>query len=589
MFRRHVILFELSYKLLAAAVIYPLLFFLVNIGMKLAGISYLTNEYILRTIVSPYIIGIIIVIAVAVVFYCTYELSFILSSYEYKRKNARVTFYANVVIAFYKLKDCIKPANILIMLYYIFSIIAVNVAVLCNLIFIQTTRNLFKIHILNGHWYILAGLIAALIVVYTFVFLGIYSFHMFFLEDKSSKQAYKESMKMVLKNPVRTIGSIVLYNVVILGLIGIMYGLISVILVVGVKLLDMAYMGSAVYLSLLRSVRYIIKVFLCCVAVPLAFLVITRNYYKIRNCDKIDLPLIYVKERNKKFHRLAYLLIVTFSIISVLVNVIETFNNNPFEKIAIFHETQITAHRGASLDAPENTMAAFKKAIEEMADTIELDVQLTLDNELVIMHDETALRTTGVDKRISSMTLAEVKKLDAGSWFSDEYAGERVPTLQEVLELCEGKAKVNIEIKANSNGLAVARKVAEIVKEKEAQNWCVVTSFDHTALQKVKECNKDIRVGYILSVAYGSFYEMDDVDFFSINASFLTKRTVDAIHNAGKEVYAWTVNSEDAIRNLTNKGVDSIITDNTILAIETVYSRDTSETVLNMLKYVFNQ
>ncbi|MDO5402156.1 MAG: glycerophosphodiester phosphodiesterase family protein, partial [Eubacteriales bacterium] len=73
------------------------------------------------------------------------------------------------------------------------------------------------------------------------------------------------------------------------------------------------------------------------------------------------------------------------------------------------------------------------------------------------------------------------------------------------------------------------------------------------------------------------------------NASFLTKRIVDAIHKSGKEVYAWTVNGEEAIRNLTNKGVDSIITDNPILAIETVYSRNTSETVLNMLKYVFNQ
>ena len=82
---------------------------------------------------------------------------------------------------------------------------------------------------------------------------------------------------------------------------------------------------------------------------------------------------------------------------------------------------------------------------------------------------------------------------------------------------------------------------------------------------------------------------MEDVDFFSMNASFLTKRTVDAIHNSGKQVYAWTVNNEDAIRNLTNNGVDNIITDNPVLAAETVYSRNTSETMLNMLKYVFNQ
>ena len=81
---------------------------------------------------------------------------------------------------------------------------------------------------------------------------------------------------------------------------------------------------------------------------------------------------------------------------------------------------------------------------------------------------------------------------------------------------------------------------------------------------------------------------MDDVDFFSINASFLTKRTVDAIHKSGKMVFAWTVNNETSIKNLTNKGVDNIITDEPVLAREVIYSRDTSETLINMIKYVFN-
>ena len=117
---------------------------------------------------------------------------------------------------------------------------------------------------------------------------------------------------------------------------------------------------------------------------------------------------------------------------------------------------------------------------------------------------------------------------------------------------------------------------------------CVITSFDYKAIKKSKQCNEDIQVGYILSVAYGDFYEMDDVDFFSINASFLTKRTVDAIHKSGKMVFAWTVNNETSIKNLTNKGVDIIITDEPVLAREVIYSRDTSETLINMIKYVFN-
>ena len=107
--------------------------------------------------------------------------------------------------------------------------------------------------------------------------------------------------------------------------------------------------------------------------------------------------------------------------------------------------------------------------------------------------------------------------------------------------------------------------------------------------KKIKEYDENIKTGYILSVAYGTFYNTDEVDFFSMNASFLSKRLIDAIHKSGKEVYAWTVNNEISIKNLSNKGVDNIITDEYVIAKETVLSRDTAETLVNMARYVFNR
>ena len=180
-------------------------------------------------------------------------------------------------------------------------------------------------------------------------------------------------------------------------------------------------------------------------------------------------------------------------------------------------------------------------------------------------------------------------ELDAGYWYSEEYKGEKVPTLEEVLQLAKGKIKLNIEIKTADNSDEVAKKVVKLIQKYSMQDSCVITSFDYSALQAVRSYDEDIEVGYILSVAYGKFYEIDDVDFFSVNASFLTKRVVDAIHNSGKQVYAWTVNNDASIKNLTNKGVDNIITDKPVTAREVIYSRDTSETLINMIKYVFNQ
>ena len=105
---------------------------------------------------------------------------------------------------------------------------------------------------------------------------------------------------------------------------------------------------------------------------------------------------------------------VVLSVVLDVLYVVFTFNSNPFERVAIFHETQITAHRGASKEAPENTLAAFQRAIDEMADYIELDVQMTKDGYIVVMHDTSAYRTTGVSKNITDMTYYEVRNLDAG-------------------------------------------------------------------------------------------------------------------------------------------------------------------------------
>ena len=282
-------------------------------------------------------------------------------------------------------------------------------------------------------------------------------------------------------------------------------------------------------------------------------------------------------------------IIIAVASIADIVYLVMTFNNNPFENVAIFHETKVIAHRGASYDAPENTMASFQKAIDDMADYIELDVQLTSNGEVVVMHDSNVMRTTGYDGELVNMSYKDIKSLDAGSWFSEEYEGEKVPALEEVLELCQGKIKLNIELKPAGNEDKLARNTVRLIEKYHMENDCIITSFSNSALMEVKAYNSNIKVGYILSVAYGDFYDMKDIDFFSVNAAFLSKRTIDAIHNSGKQVYAWTVNNKDSIKSLTNKGVDGIITDKPVLARETIYSRDTSDTIVNMIRYVFNQ
>ena len=586
---RQVWIFEFAYKLVAFAVLFPIVLLAINSLMKIAGISYLTNEYIQRVITHPIVIIAIFIAICAFVFYCTYDMTYLSVWFETKRTSCN----ASIVDIFYNsykvFRRVFKPKHIVLSIFYFISILASNVTVLFNILYSETNTNLIKMYVLRNHWYIKAAVILVFVIMYAVVIPGIYSMNICMMEGLRFREAYKKSARMVKKHPVGTISALVVYNLFILAIIGITYVLISVFLVAGVKLLNMAYLGNAIFLSALRTERFIIKCILVCVAIPLSFSAITHMYYRYTDIDDITFEFIDIQEGPARRRRIAYAVIMVAALVADACYLLISFNNNPFENVAIFHETKVMAHRGASTEAPENTMAAFQKAIDDMADYIELDVQLTNNGEVIVMHDSNAYRTTGVDANIVNMTYKEVKTLDAGSWFSDEYVGENVPSLKEVLELTQGKIKLNIELKPADNGTALAKNTVRIIEKYNMVNDCVITSFSESALKAVKTYNQEIKVGYILSAAYGDFYDMKNVDFFSVNAAFLSKRTIDAIHNSGKRVYAWTVNNKESIKNLTNKGVDGIITDNPVLARETIYSRDTSETIVNMIRYVFNQ
>lgn len=587
--KRHILLFEFAYKLLAVAVFYPVIICMIRLCMKISGISYLTNEYIVKMFTNPVIIICCFLGIIGFVIYCIYEMAYLAVCFETKRKGNNASIIDNIYNAFLQLKKLIRIQNIPLFLFYFISIVFINVTVVCNLVFSETVKNLIKSIVRSNRYMIYIAVIIVVAFLYYWVLNGIFSFNIYIAEGKKFIASYKKSSAIFKKNKIRVIRTVVLYNLALLVAIYVFYIVISLFLIAGVKLLDLAYMGSALYLSVLRMLRSGVRLFLVFISIPCSFSMISYMYYKYVDKSVITFEFVDIDEGSARINRIAYSLVLSLSVVIDVLYIVFTFNSNPFERVAIFHDTQITAHRGASKEAPENTLAAFSRAIDDMADYIELDVQMTSDGYIVVMHDTSAYRTTGVVKNISDMTYEEVRSLDAGYWFSEKYKGEKVPSFEEVLNLAKGKVKLNVEIKSSSESETVAKKVVKLIQKYSMQDECVITSFDYDALIAVKNIDKDIQTGYILSVAYGKFYENDGVDFFSVNASFLTKRIVDAIHNTGKQVYAWTVNNDTSIKNLANKGIDNIITDVPVTAREVIYSRDTSETLINMIKYVFNK
>jgi glycerophosphoryl diester phosphodiesterase len=221
----------------------------------------------------------------------------------------------------------------------------------------------------------------------------------------------------------------------------------------------------------------------------------------------------------------------------------------------------VSGHRGASGLAPENTMAAVRKAMQLGATMTEIDVHLTKDGHVVLMHDDSLHRTTNGRGLVAEKTVDEIKKMDAGSWFDKAYAGEPVPTLDEVMDLVRGKMKLNIEIKISGLEPDIAERTIAVIHENEFSDQCVITSFDRATIEKVKVLAPDIRTGWIFSKIpgpeiFGGTWEVLSVNYKSVTPEFMEKARA-----ANKQVYVWTVNKPAIMKRMIQLGVDAILTD----------------------------
>ena len=223
--------------------------------------------------------------------------------------------------------------------------------------------------------------------------------------------------------------------------------------------------------------------------------------------------------------------------------------------------TLCCAHRGASGLAPENTLAAIEKAIDLGADMVEIDVQQTADNQLAVFHDTDLGRTSSGSGPLWQKTLAELKTLDAGSWFAPEFAGEPVPALEDVLDSCRGRLALNIEMMMHGRERNIVDWVIDAIHDTNSDAHCLVTSFDHEAALAVKRRAPGLRTGLILGPGaipadvFDSPADALSVADVHVNEDFLTRARA-----AGKAVHVWTVDDPSRMKELITLGVEAIIT-----------------------------
>ncbi|MFQ5834170.1 MAG: glycerophosphodiester phosphodiesterase [Candidatus Thorarchaeota archaeon] len=222
----------------------------------------------------------------------------------------------------------------------------------------------------------------------------------------------------------------------------------------------------------------------------------------------------------------------------------------------------VIGHRGAPVDAPENTMLSFQRAIQVGADMIELDIRETTDGHLICLHDEDVSRTTDGEGTVSELTLTEVRSLDAGQ-------GEKIPLLEEVLDFAKGRISVNMDLKV----FDYEEQILRLVEKRGMVGTVIASSFYQMTLEAMRELSTEIRTAILVEHdASDSVRDAIRIEANAINPKFniLTDEIIHETHGAGLSVFPWTVNSEESMTSLLKREVDGLITDDPAKAVQIV-------------------
>ena len=238
----------------------------------------------------------------------------------------------------------------------------------------------------------------------------------------------------------------------------------------------------------------------------------------------------------------------------------------------IVESVKVTAHRGSSARAPENTLSAVRQAITDGADFAEIDVQTTADGEVVVLHDGDLMRMAGDSRRLRDLTLSQAKELDVGEKFNAEFVGERIPTLAEVIRLSRGRIQLNIELKYNWPDPSLAEKIVEVLRQEAFLTNCIITSLDTAELAKVQRLAPELKVGQIVTASVGNVTRLPG-QILSVDRRAATRPFIQQARTAGKEVHVWTLNQAADMLLMIERGANNLITDHPDVAVRVLRER----------------
>ncbi len=554
--------FEILYGILSFAVGYPVIKFFLYYAEKFSGSKYITLDTVKAMLMSPISIIMLLIVLFWLVLFTAIEISGLLAIYYNDRKYHFLSFRVLGSEILEDMRRLLVPKNFP-MIFWIFVLFPIT-GNISTFIKQRDLPGFILLGIYEKAPYIAIFIILSLFFIFLYI-RNIFIYIAFFTENKSFFRAKKKAVRVIKNRFFMTVLLIGLNAVFLSGVTGLINFIWHEILTGIIYSFENYSRWLLIPIMIARTLLKVMP-FLSNALIIIGNVVMTGILYEYYSKTPISYEFkgIYRKSIIMRFKKE----LIIAGIALLIGNAVITHFNLKNGIAADLKENYITAHRGNSGGTPENSLSGIQASIMDGADYIEVDLQLTKDGEIILLHDKDFRRTGNSVFEPGDLKLEEIKKINIGKAFSPEYQDEYVPTMDEVFDRTVGSLKYNLELKPyDGSNIELARKTVELIEKYRQEENVTVTSLYKDCLREVKRLNPDIKTGYIMVVAGGNFYDMKDIDVFCIEESFITEERVAKVHLAGKEVYAWTVNEKESMDRMLRYQVDNMITDNVKQAV----------------------
>ncbi|MFP4697329.1 MAG: glycerophosphoryl diester phosphodiesterase membrane domain-containing protein [Eubacteriales bacterium] len=560
-YKRH-ILFGYLFMLITSLIFVPLIAFIYNRILWSLGSGSLINADIYKIVLNyKGVIGLIIIGFISVfVLYVQFGVTIVLAQKQYFKKE--VSIFMSFITVVKKTRKIFRLGVLLLSLFFLFLIPFIDSPLLPVFVKEIDINLLIKNKIIDSNVLLVFYILGVFLIIHI-ILRRIFALHYIIIENQSTKDALKNSKILTKKNKTRILVALFILNILI-----VLLGLITITVTTFVPIMINREFDNSILENFIVILSSFLTYLLTLLIIPINTICITRLFYKFNNnigkTPKDNLKIYHSKKleelnesikhiffRRKLFH-IGYMLI--FFSISFFV-----YSSVTEDIVYIGRDVSIASHRGDKYSAPENSKSSIYSAIDKNVDFVEIDIQMTKDGVLVLNHDIDLKRVAGVSKKIFESTYEEISYFDIGFNFSQKFAGERIPTLEEILIESKDKVKLLIDIKPYGLKDELVEKTVTLIEEYDMVEDCYVQSFDTGLLKKIRNKNPNIKIGQLLYAATGSLSSID-VDFYSVEKSILSHKLINNAQKLDREVWVWTVDNERTIKQVLKYSIDGIIT-----------------------------